>query len=140
MIYIIIVIIYLLSLVVVGYFASKGVESDDDWAVAGRSLGIWSSAASFFTTILSALAFTGYIGYYYKFGWAGWWNWIGTIISTILFAAYFASRLRKFGGVTLSDFLEIRYGTIHAGLASLLIFFSTILFTVAQLVASGNII
>lgn len=71
MIYIIIVIIYLLSLVVVGYFASKGVESDDDWAVAGRSLGIWSSAASFFTTILSALAFTGYIGYYYKFGWAG---------------------------------------------------------------------
>lgn len=140
MIYSLILVLFLGSLIYVGYRASKTVQNSDDWAVAGRSLGILSSAASYFTTVLSAVSFIGYMGYYYKFGWGGWWNWAGTLISTILFAAYFAARLRRFGGVTLSDFLDRRYGKIHGGLAAVLIFFSTILFTMAQLVGSSNII
>lgn len=139
-IYIIILLIYLAFQLIVGYYAAKDVKSGDDWAVASRSLGVIPTSASFFTTILSAVSFVGYMGYYYDHGWAGWWNWIGTLVSTALFAVYFAARLRRFGGVTLSDFLDERYGRIHGLLAAVLIFFSTILFTMAQLVASGAII
>lgn len=140
MTYIIILILYLASQVIIGHIASKSVKSDDDWAVAGRSLGVIASGASYFTTVLSAVSFIGYMGYYYQYGWGGWWNWAGTLISTVLFAGYFAARLRRFGGVTLSDFLDARYGKIHGGLAAVLILFSTVLFTMAQLVASGSII
>lgn len=140
MIYIIVLLLYLLALIVVGKIASRGVKNSDDWAVAGRSLGICSSAASYFTTVLSAVSFIGYMGYYYQFGWGGWWNWAGTLICTILFAGFFAARLRRFGGVTISDFLDRRFGRVHGALAAVLILFSTILFTMAQLVASASII
>lgn len=130
----------MLSLMAIGAIAARRVKSDDDWAVAGRSLGVVSSAASYFTTVLSAVSFIGYMGYYYEFGWGGWWNWAGTLISTLLFAAFFAARLRRFGGVTISDFLDKRFGRIHGGLAAVLILFSTILFTMAQLVGSSTII
>lgn len=140
MIYIIVVLVYFLALLVVGKIASRGVSSGDDWAVAGRSLGVWSSAASYFTTVLSAVSFIGFMGYYYQFGWGGWWNWAGTLICTILFAGFFAARLRRFGGVTISDFLDRRFGRLHGALAAVLILFSTILFTMAQLVASASII
>lgn len=138
--YVLILAIYLIAITFVGWRASKKVTSGDDWAVAGRSLGVWSSATSVFTTVLSAVSFIGYMGYYYQHGWAGWWNWAGTLLSTILFAGYFAAKLRRFGGVTLSDFLEKRYGSSHALIAAVLILFSTVLFTMAQLVASANII
>lgn len=140
MIYIIVLLVYFLALLVIGKIASRGVSSGDDWAVAGRSLGVWSSAASYFTTVLSAVSFIGYMGYYYQFGWGGWWNWAGTLICTILFAGFFAARLRRFGGVTISDFLDRRFGRVHGALAAVLILFSTILFTMAQLVASASII
>lgn len=140
MIYIIVLLVYFLALLVVGKIASRGVSDGDDWAVAGRSLGVWSSAASYFTTVLSAVSFIGFMGYYYQFGWGGWWNWAGTLICTILFAGFFAARLRRFGGVTISDFLDRRFGRIHGALAAVLILFSTILFTMAQLVASASII
>lgn len=140
MIYITILVIYLGLLIFIGHVASKSVSNSDDWAVAGRSLGVWSSAASYFTTVLSAVSFIGYMGYYYNFGWGGWWNWAGTLISTIIMAGYFAAKLREFGGVTLSDFLDERYGRLHGGIAAVLILFSTVLFTMAQLVASASII
>lgn len=140
MTYIVILLLYLAAQVYIGHVASKTVKDDDDWAVAGRSLGVVETSASYFTTVLSAVSFIGYMGYYYKYGWGGWWNWAGTLISTILFAAFFAARLRRFGGVTLSDFLDERYGKIQGGLAAVLILFSTVLFTMAQLVASGSII
>lgn len=80
------------------------------------------------------------MGYYYQFGWGGWWNWAGTLICTILFAGFFAARLRRFGGVTISDFLDRRFGKAHGAIAAVLILFSTVLFTMAQLVASASII
>lgn len=47
MVYVIILLLYLAALIFVGKLASRGVSSSDDWAVAGRSLGVWSSAASY---------------------------------------------------------------------------------------------
>ena len=140
MIYLGVLFIYFVMLIAIGYISSKSIKNSDDWAVAGRSLGTLPTAAGYFTTVLSAVSFIGYMGYYYKFGWAGWWNWAGTLIFTFLLALFFAAKLREFGGVTLSDFLEERYGKVHGGLAAILILFSTIVFTMAQLVASASII
>lgn len=140
MIYIGILITYLALLVFIGYRASKSIKNSEDWSVAGRTLGVIPSAAAYFTTVLSAVSFIGYMGYYYKFGWGGWWNWAGTLIFTVLLAASFAAKLRKFGGVTISDFLDERYGKVHGGLAAVLILFSTVVFTMTQLIASASII
>lgn len=62
MVYVIILLLYLAALIFVGKLASRGVSSSDDWAVAGRSLGVWSSAASYFTTVLSAVSLSGIWG------------------------------------------------------------------------------
>jgi sodium/proline symporter len=86
MIYIVVLAIYLAMMLGLGVFVSRFVKTSDDWAVAGRSLGVFPSACTYFATVISAVSFIGYMGYYYKFGWGGWWNWAGTAISTMIFA------------------------------------------------------
>ena len=140
MIYIVVMAIYLLLILAVGMYVSRTVKDSDDWAVAGRSLGVLPAAGTYFATVISAVSFMGYMGYYYNNGWGGWWNWAGTAIATLIFAGWFAARLRRFGKVTLADFLEARYGRKHAAIASAMVLFSTVLFTVAQLVGSGVLI
>ncbi|MFR6329418.1 MAG: sodium:solute symporter family transporter [Eisenbergiella sp.] len=138
MVYVIILLLYLAALIFVGKLASRGVSSSDDWAVAGRSLGVWSSAASYFTTVLSAVSFIGYMGYYYQFGWGGWE--LGrnlNLYDTV--CRIFAARLRRFGGVTISDFLDRRFERPMGDSRSSNFIF-TVLFTMAQLVASAPII
>lgn len=140
MIYSLMMLLYLIIILLAGIFVSKYVKNADDWAVAGRSLGIIPSTGTYFATIVSTVSVMGYLGYYYQLGWGGWWNWAGTAISTIIFAGWFAARLRRFGKVTLPDFLEERYGKIHSGIAAVLILFSTLLFTCAQLVGSSVLV
>lgn len=77
---------------------------------------------------------------FHSIGWAGWWNWAGTIVTTIICAAWFAARLRRYGKVTLPDFFEDRYGRAHSILAACLIMVAAMFFVCAQLVACGTLI
>lgn len=137
MIYGSIMIIYLIVMLVVGLLVSRKISNAEDWMVAGRTLNIPLSVGTYFATIVSSVSVVGYMGYYYGIGWGGWWNWAGTAITTLLAAGFFATKIRRFGKVTLPDFLEERYGKIHALLGSIMIFMSTLFFTCAQLVGGS---
>lgn len=105
---------FLVILFLVGIFISRKIKDENDWFVAGRSLGIVPLVGTYFATIISTVSVVGYLGYYYQHGWGGWWNWAGTALTSFVAALWFAKRLRKFGQITLPDLLEARYGRAHS--------------------------
>ena len=74
MIYLIVVILFMVMLAVIGIIISKGIETSEDWMVAGKSLGVIPMAGTYFATIVSAASIVSYMGYYYLNGWSGWWR------------------------------------------------------------------
>jgi SSS family transporter len=121
LIYLTIVILFMAGLLVVGVIISKGIETSEDWMVAGKSLGVIPMAGTYFATIVSAASIISYMGYYYLNGWSGWWNCCGTFLTSFLACIYFAKRLRQTGHNTLPEYIGSRFGEKHAIFASLLI-------------------
>ena len=100
-IYLITVIVFMVVLAIIGIMISRGIKSQKDWMVAGKSLGIIPMAGTYFATIVSAASIISYMGYYYLNGWPGWWNCAGTFLTSFLACIWFAKRLRKAGCDTL---------------------------------------
>lgn len=93
--YIVVTVAFMIALAVIGIVISKGVESSEDWMVAGKSLGVIPMAGTYFATIISATSIMSYMGYYYLNGWSGWWNAAGTLMTSFLAALYFARKVRQ---------------------------------------------
>lgn len=119
--YIIVTVAFMIALAVIGIVISKGVESSEDWMVAGKSLGIIPMAGTYFATIISATSIMSYMGYYYLNGWSGWWNAAGTLMTSFLAALYFAKKVRQSECNTLPEFVEKRYCRQFAIPAALLV-------------------
>ena len=128
----------------VGVYAVIGVLSRttdaDEYFVAGRRVPAfyngmaagadWMSAASFIG-LAGTLYLSGFGGLAYVLGWTG-----GFCLVALLLAPY----LRRFGGYTLPDFLDARYGSravrlVAAGCAVMLSF----VYLVAQIYGIGLI-
>lgn len=137
---VIIVILFLLSLLVVGLVASRSVKDEEDWMLAGKSLGVLPLTGTYFATIVSSVSVVGYLGYYYEIGWGGWWNFAGTAVTTLICALWFARKIRSFGKVTLSDYLAERYGEKHAFVGAVMISVVMVFFVSAQLVGSSAVL
>ena len=131
---------FLVVLFLVGVAVSKRIKTEEDWFVAGRNLGIIPLVGTYFATIVSTVSVVGYLGYYYKMGWGGWWNWAGTALTSLIAAMWFAERLRRFGQVTLPDFLEARYGRTHSIFGGVIILIAMLFFTSAQLAGSAQVV
>ncbi|HYF84422.1 MAG TPA: sodium:solute symporter family protein [Clostridia bacterium] len=138
--YAIVISVFLLALLLIGMYVSRKIKNEKDWMVAGQSLGVIPLTGTYFATIISSVSVVGYLGYYYNMGWGGWWNWAGTALTGVISAFWFARKIRSFGKVTLSDYIEERYGRIHGIIAAIVIFFAMIFFTSAQLAGSAAII
>ena len=130
-IYLIVVILFMVMLAVIGMIISKGIETSEDWMVAGKSLGVIPMAGTYFATIVSAASIVSYMGYYYLNGWSGWWNCCGTFVTSLLACLYFAKRLRRTGHNTLPEYIGARFGSKHAIVAS----FMTVICSMALLSA-----
>lgn len=139
-IYGMIVIAFMAMVLIIGIVLSKRIENADDWAVAGRKLGIIPMAGTFVATICSSVSVIGYIGYYYRLGWGGFFNLMGTVGTCIVFGVWFAGRIRRYGKVTLPDYMEERFGPKTAAVSALMVIISNIALLVAQLVGMASLL
>lgn len=135
-IYLITVIVFMVVLAIIGIMISRGIKSQKDWMVAGKSLGIIPMAGTYFATIVSAASIISYMGYYYLNGWPGWWNCAGTFLTSFLACIWFAKRLRKAGCDTLPEYISQRFGSQLAMPAAILVTICTIALLSAQIIGS----
>ena len=126
---ILVIVLYVLAMVVLGYWAMRKTKSLSDFFLGGRNIGPWMSAFAYGTTYFSAVLFIGYGG---KLGWGfglhTMWIVAGNVIFGSLLAWWVLGRrtremTARLNAMTMPEFLSERYRTPTLKvLAALLIF------------------
>lgn len=131
---------YLAVCVAIGLWASRrGFSSQDEYWVAGRSIGTAANAMAIMASLASGGSIVGVMGMAYQSGipytlalFAG------AVLGFPLAAILVAAPLRNFGRFTITDFLSWRYpGSPVRWLSPLFIVFSFTVYIVAQMKAAG---
>ncbi len=120
-----------------GYFHTK---TEDDFLAAGRSIGPWVGGAVLAATQISAGTFVGTLGRHYLTGVSWVWIWFGVWAGWLISAMFVAPKLRRFGALTVADYVGKRFSSEGARtLAAALIIVTYTIFLVAQFQAIGEI-
>ena len=120
-----------------GYFHT---DTEEEFLVAGRSIGPWVGGAVLAATQISAGTYVGTLGRHYLTGVSWTWIWFGVWTGWVMSAMFVAPKLRRFGALTVADYIGTRFASEHARTlaAALIIVTYTILLT-AQFQAIGEI-
>ncbi len=122
-----IIFFYLVALAGYNFYKARKIESQDDYMVAGRSLGVGTMVFTLICTWIGSGTFIAGAEYAARAGWSSLWMPAGAWAGIILIY-FLAARIRTFGQYTIGDILEVRYGRFARlfGAVSLVIAFVTI--------------
>jgi SSS family transporter len=120
-----------------GYFHT---DTEEEFLAAGRSIGPWVGGAVLASTQISAGTYVGTLGRHYLTGVSWTWIWFGLWSGWVVSAIFVAPKLRRFGALTVADYIGTRFASEGARTlaAALIIVTYTILLT-AQFQAIGEI-
>ncbi|MFW6409701.1 MAG: sodium:solute symporter family protein [Halanaerobiales bacterium] len=104
------IIIYMLILLAVGYWANKKIDKMEDFLLAGRRLGILMTAGALAATHFGGGMVMGGGEYGFIHGLSGAWYGISCGIGLFMLAFLTAGKFRKLSFYTVPDYLEHRYG------------------------------
>jgi len=116
---IIIIILYVLLTLFIGWWVSRGIASFEDFAVAGRTFGPFMLAATFGATNFSTWSLVGKPGLVYNAGVSV--SWIAlNAMACVLAAVVFVPIYRKLRYNTMSEIFEDRYDGRVRGIISVI--------------------
>ncbi|HEX6886222.1 MAG TPA: sodium:solute symporter [Planctomycetota bacterium] len=125
----------------VGFWISRRIQSEDDYLVAGRSMGPLLATGTIFATWFGAETCLGGAGAAYDGGVS-----LGTAepfaygLCVVFLGLVFARRLWHLRLTTLADFFERRYSRGVAQLAAVLMIPTSLLWAAAQIRAFGQVL
>ncbi len=137
---------YLLVFILIMYYGYTRTSNETDFLVAGREIGPIIGAGTLLTSQISASTVIGAIGIHYLFGIGFIWVWVGILAGWIVAFRYVAPQLRRFGGMTVPDFIGTRYaddgadGDYVRAISALLIVAVFTVFLTAQYTAGSLIL
>lgn len=135
------IILYLVVTILVGVWASRRVNTSDDYMLAGRSLPLAISSAALFATWFGSETVFGASARFLE---GGLFNVIedpfGAALCLVLFGMFFVRRLYNMKLLTLGDFFKVRYGRNAELVASVFLAPPYLGYIAAQLVAMGLVL
>lgn len=137
--YILAIIVYLLALVGVGVWKSRGVRDSADFMVAGRRLSWYVLVGTLLATWIGNGSLFGGAGLGYRNGLAGLWHSAGAWAG-IMLVYFIAKRIRNFGKVTVPDIFEARYNTTAGILATVITIIAYLTIVSYQFRGGGRIL
>ena len=124
----------------VAIWGSFHTKTEEDFLAAGRSIGPWVGGAVLAATQISAGTFVGTLGRLYLTGVSWIWIWFGVWAGWAISAIFVAPKLRRFGALTVADYVGKRFASEGARtLAAALIVVTYTIFLTAQFQAIGEI-
>jgi len=133
--------LFVLAQLAVGFWASRRIGSEDDYLVAGRRLGPFLATTSIFATWFGAESCIGAAGNAYSHGLrADTTEPFAYGLCLVLMGVFFAARLHSERITTLADFFRRRFGAGPERLAAVLLLPSSLLWAAAQVRAFGHIV
>ncbi|MFH1787021.1 MAG: sodium/proline symporter [archaeon] len=145
MIYGSVISVYLLSLILIGYVASKRHKTSAGFFLAGRSIGPWVTSFSFIAAYFSSVIVVGGGGFGYKYGMATLWiSAMNVLVGCTLAWILLGPRLRKFttrlDTITVPDFISKRFGAPFAkSYSAVILSMFLIIYCISVLKGMGNI-
>lgn len=135
------IVVILLIRLAIGYWASRRVQTTNDYVLAGRRLPIWMAAPSIMATWFAAETLMGSSSEAYKYGLQGViFDPFGATMCLFLSALLIVRVARRAQYVTIMDFFQQRYGTAMSVVGSVAQIISYFGWTAAQIVAGGAIL
>jgi SSS family transporter len=135
------IIAYLVLTILVGFWASRRVNTSNDYMLAGRSLPLLLGSTAMFATWFGSETVFGASSQFLE---GGLYNVIedpfGAAMCLFLFGMFFARKLYSMNLLTLGDFFKIKYGRSTELVASIFLAPPYIGYIAAQLVAMGLIL
>ena len=137
---IVVLVCYFGLVVAIGIWSAFHTKTEEDFLAAGRTIGPFVGGAVLAATQISAGTVVGTLGRHYLTGVSWWWIWFGVWAGWLVSAFFVAPKLRRFGALTVPDYIAVRFGSEWArALAAVLILVSYTIYLVAQFQASGEI-
>jgi SSS family transporter len=133
-------IVYLAIVLGVSIWGYYHTETEEDFLAAGRSIGPWVGGAVLAATQISAGTYVGTLGRHYLTGVSWTWIWFGLWSGWVISAIFVAPKLRRFGALTVADYIGTRFASEGARtIAALLIIVTYTILLTAQFQAIGEI-
>jgi len=138
---VLIIVIYFVVVLGIGFYLKKYVSTGDDFFMAGRKMTAWIAGLSFISANLSSLETMGWSAMAYQYGMLGAHAYWSGAIPAILFLAivmmpfYYICRTHSVPG-----YLKLRYGTSTSSLAGISFAMLTILVSGASMFAMAKIL
>jgi solute:Na+ symporter, SSS family len=137
---IVIVVAYLLGMLAVGWWASRRVENNDDFLVAGRRMGPWLLAGSLAATEVGGGSTLGVVERAYgDWGFSALW-YIAAMAVAFMALIFIAPLFRRSMVKTVPEYFRTRYGKQNGLLSALILILPMVGLTASQLIASGTIL
>lgn len=132
---------YIALQLLIAFRVSRKPSSEEDYLLAGRSLGPWMAVFSVFATWFGAEACIGASAETYRDGLSGATaDPFGYAIGIVLMGLLFAATLWRRGLVTFADLFRQRFGAGVERLATLVMIPSSVLWAAAQIRAFGQVL
>ena len=132
---------YVASQLLIAFWFSRRNTSEEDFVLAGRSLGPWMTLFAVFATWFGAETCIGAAGEAYAHGLSGVISDpFGYTLGIVLTGLFFAAALWKRGLLTLADLFRNRYGVGVERLTALIMIPATVMWAAAQIRAFGQVL
>jgi SSS family transporter len=132
--------LYFAMVVGVSIWSARHTRTEEDFLAAGRSIGPWVGGGVLAATQISAGTFVGTLGRHYLTGVSWVWIWFGVWAGWLVSAVLVAPKLRRFGALTVADYVGKRFASEGARtLAAALIIITYTIYLTAQFQAIGEI-
>ncbi|MDD2695629.1 MAG: sodium:solute symporter family protein [Anaerolineales bacterium] len=135
------IVVILVVRLIIGYWASRKVETTVDYVVAGRRLPLWMAGPSIMATWFAAETLMGSSASAYRFGFQGVvFDPFGAALCLILSGFLVVRLARRAEYLTLMDFYERRFGKAMSVIGAVIQIITYFGWTAAQIVAGGSIL
>lgn len=135
------IVVVLIIRTIVGYWASKKVENNVDYVLAGRRLPLWMAAPSIMATWFAAETLMGSSSEAYSYGFQGVvFDPFGATLCLVIAGIFVVRLARRAQYLTIMDFFQHRYGTTMSVIGTVTQIITYFGWTAAQIVAGGAIL
>ena len=144
-VFILTLLVYLLVILGIGLYGYLKTQDEEDFLIANREIGPAVGAATLSATQMSAGTFIGTLGVHYLTGVSWVYIWIGLWMGWLVSLVFVAPQMRRFGEITVPDFIAVRFGDDGAGgdrmraFSALLIIIAYTVYISAQYTGAGLI-
>jgi SSS family solute:Na+ symporter len=133
--------VYVFGMLLMGYYVSKRIKNDDDYFLAGRSLGPFLATFSIFATWFGAETCIGTAGAVYRHGLASIHaDPLGYAFCIIIMGLFFSKILWRKKITTIPDLFRERFSPTTEKLAAVIMIPSSLVWAGAQIRAFGQIL